>query len=101
MNKIKLDSDVYSLLYGTKTSKKDKILMKMYNVNNEIQSITHRGATWKVDLNTGDYVFIGRKLSKEESQKVEELKAELKKLEVELKIADLEKDFEDNDKENG
>ena len=90
---------IKSFLYGTKTSKKDKILMKMYKVNNEIDSFKYRGATWKVDLNTGDYVCIGKELSKEESQKVEELKAELKKLEVELKVADLESDFEDKENE--
>lgn len=76
-----------------------RFLMKMYHLNIDIQEITLHGGTWKRNLTTGESVFIGRKLNKEEKQKVENLKAELKQLEVELKIAEMEEDFKNNNKE--
>lgn len=83
--------DVKSLLFPT--TKTNRIRMRMYKIYQKISDITTRGGTWKYNLTTGEGEFIGRKLSNEEAQEVENLKAELKKCEVELKIADLEQDF--------
>ena len=93
--KIKI-RDVKGLLYNTdnnNTTKKEKLQIKIYELYNEISSIECRGAEWTFNLTTGECEFVPRKLSKDEEQKLNELKAELKKLEVKLKITELEKDF--------
>lgn len=74
-------------------NKKDEILMKMYKIYQKITNITTRGGTWKHNLYTGETEFIGSSLSIEEAKEVENLKAQIKRCEVELKIFDLEQDF--------
>lgn len=96
--KIKI-KDVKDLLFSTdnyNTTKKEKLQIKIYELYNEISSIENRGAKWTFNLTTGECEFVPRKLSKDEEQKVNELKAELKKLEVKLKIAALEGDFKND-----
>lgn len=84
--------DLKDILYSPVT-KIDKIRRKMYIIYQKISDITTRGGKWKFNLTTGESEFIGHKLSNEEAQEVENLNAELKKCEVELKIAELEEDF--------
>lgn len=75
-------------------TRKEKILLKRNKIQQEITTITHRGSSWEFNTATGECKFICRKLSKEEEQKVENLKAKLKVCEAELKVAELEEDFE-------
>lgn len=91
--KIKI-KDVKGLLFGGAITKEEKIAKRMWDLKKEITTITMRGSEFEYNTATGECKFVPRKLSKDEEQKVNELKAELKKLEVELKIADLEGDFE-------
>ena len=93
--KIKI-KNVKDLLYGTTITKEEKIAERIWKVKNKISEITVRGSEFKYNTVTGECVFVPRKLSKDEEQKVNELKAELKKLEIELKIAELEGDFEND-----
>ena len=81
------------IYYNIPQTKKEKIIRQIYRIALEISDITTRGGTWKYNLTTGESEFIGRKLSNEETQKVANLKATQKQLEVELKIAELEEDF--------
>ena len=95
--KIKI-KNVKDLLFGGAITKEDKkednIAMRIWKVKNKISELTVRGSEFKYNTATGECVFVPRKLSKDEEQKLNELKAELKKLEVKLKIAELEGDFE-------
>ena len=93
--KIKI-KDVKGLLFGTAITKEEKIAERMRNLKKEITTITMRGSEFIYNTATGKCEFVPRKLSKDEEQKVNELKAELKKLEVQLKIAELNGDFEND-----
>ena len=94
--------DVKGLLYGmdnNNITKKEKLQMKIYNLYKEISSIKYRGAKWTFNLANGESVCTKLELSDKEKQKVEDLKAEIKQLEVELKLIAMEEDFEDMENE--
>lgn len=82
------------MIYEIPTTKKEKILMKMYRLNDEISSIVYHGAKWTFNLTTGESECVKQELSDKEKQEVENLKAELKQLEIELKLIEMETDFE-------
>jgi len=90
--KIKI-KDVKGLLYGTDITKEEKIAKRIWEVKKKISEITVRGSEFMYNTATGDFRYVFRKLNKDDEQKMNELKAELKKLEVELKITELERDF--------
>lgn len=87
------------MIYGILTTEKEKILMKMYKLNNEISSIVYHGAEWTYNLTTGETECIKPELSDKEKQEVENLKSELKQLEIELKLIEIEKEFENMENE--
>lgn len=87
------------MMYGIPTTKKEKLQMKIYKLNNEISSIEYRGAKWTFNLTTGKSKCVKQELSDKEKQEVEDLKAEIKKLKVELKLIEMENDFENMENE--
>ena len=87
------------MIYGIPITKKEKILMKMYKLDNEIKSIVYRGAEWITDLTTGESKCVKQELSDKETQEVEKLKAEIKLLENEIKLIKMKQDFEDMENE--
>ncbi len=87
------------MIYGIPTTKKEKLLMKINKLNNEISSIVYHGAEWTFNLTTGESECVKQELSDKEIQKIENLKAEIKQLEIELKLIEMEKDFENMENE--
>lgn len=87
------------MIYGIPTTKKEKLLIKMNRLNNEISYIVYRGAKWTFNLTTGESECVKPELSDKETQQVENLKAELKQLEVELKLIEMEEDFDNKENE--
>ena len=87
------------MIYGIPTTKKEKLLMKMNKLENEITSIVYRGAKWIVNMDTGETECVKPELSDKETQQVENLKAELKQLEVEIKLIEMGEDFDSMENE--